>query len=74
MLLVGATAVGIGSAVNYHGTAVFGHALEELAQYMRRHGYRSLSDFRGKALPNGGNGLLSPVPPVQMRSYASANG
>lgn len=57
MLLVGATAVGIGSAVNYHGTAVFERAVSEVKQYMRRHGYRSLDDFRGKALPPGGNGL-----------------
>ncbi len=56
MLLVGATAVGIGSAVNYHGTAVFERAVSEVKQYMRRHGYRSLDDFRGKALPPGGNG------------------
>jgi dihydroorotate dehydrogenase (NAD+) catalytic subunit len=56
MLLVGATAVGIGSAVNYHGTAVFARATDQVKEYMRRHGYRSLNDFRGKALLLGNNG------------------
>ena len=56
MLLVGATAVGMGSAVNYHGTAVFEQAVCELGQYMVRHGYRTLRDFRGMALPGGRNG------------------
>jgi len=59
MLLVGATAVGIGSAVNYHGMAVFEQAINELKAYMRRHDYRSLDDFCGKALPGAGNGLSS---------------
>lgn len=56
MLLVGATAVGVGSAVNYHGTQVFERALDELQQYMRRHSYRSLEEFRGKSLPPKSNG------------------
>jgi dihydroorotate dehydrogenase (NAD+) catalytic subunit len=51
MLLVGATAVGIGSAVSHHGISVFQCAVEEVKQYMQRHGYRSLSEFRGKVLP-----------------------
>ncbi len=57
MLLVGATAVGIGSAINYHGTTVFQDSVSELQDYMHRHGYRSLDDFRGKALPNRGNSV-----------------
>jgi dihydroorotate dehydrogenase (NAD+) catalytic subunit len=67
MLLVGATAVGIGSAVNYHGLAVFKRALEELKEYMGRHGYRELAEFRGQALPGyvpplaGGNGNGSDI-------------
>jgi dihydroorotate dehydrogenase (NAD+) catalytic subunit len=55
MLLVGATAVGIGSAVNYHGIDVFLIAIEGVKQYMCRHGYLSLDEFRGKALPGGNN-------------------
>jgi dihydroorotate dehydrogenase (NAD+) catalytic subunit len=51
MLLVGATAVGIGSAVNYRGMAVFQRVIDEVRQYMRRHGYRSLDDFRSRSLP-----------------------
>jgi dihydroorotate dehydrogenase (NAD+) catalytic subunit len=57
MLLVGATAVGIGSAVNYYGTAVFGNVISKVKQYMCGQGYHSLADFRGKALPGRGNGL-----------------
>lgn len=53
MLLVGATAVGIGSAVNYHGIQVFENIVTELEQYMHRHGYHSLAEFRGRALPAG---------------------
>jgi dihydroorotate dehydrogenase (NAD+) catalytic subunit len=50
MILVGATAVGIGSAVNYRGMGVFGEVAAGVAEYMRRHGYARLEDFRGKAL------------------------
>jgi dihydroorotate dehydrogenase (NAD+) catalytic subunit len=50
MILVGATAVGIGSAVNYRGMGVFGEVAAGVAKYMRRHGYARLEDFRGKAL------------------------
>lgn len=57
MLLVGATAVGIGSAVSYHGIGMFGKAVGELEEYMHRHAYVSLDEFRGKALPGKNNGL-----------------
>jgi dihydroorotate dehydrogenase (NAD+) catalytic subunit len=52
MILVGATAVGIGSAVHLasHGMDVFGEIADGIAEYMRRHGYARLEDFRGKAL------------------------
>lgn len=56
MLLVGAAAVGIGSAVNYHGLGVFAQAIEQVKAYMHRHSYRSLAQFRGKALPIEKNG------------------
>jgi len=50
MILVGATAVGIGSAVTYRGMEVFQKVCEELREYMERHGYRRLEEFRGRAL------------------------
>jgi dihydroorotate dehydrogenase (NAD+) catalytic subunit len=53
MILVGATAVGIGSAINYHGIQVFENIISELKQYMHRHEYHSLAEFRGRALPAG---------------------
>jgi len=49
MILVGATAVGIGSAVYYRGMAVFREVCEELRDYMARHGYSTLEEFRGRA-------------------------
>jgi dihydroorotate dehydrogenase (NAD+) catalytic subunit len=61
MLLVGATAVGVGSAIHYCGIAVFEKTVGELKQYMRRHDYRSLEEFRGKALPGRNNGLSPTV-------------
>ncbi|RLC67439.1 MAG: dihydroorotate dehydrogenase [Chloroflexi bacterium] len=50
MILVGATAVGIGSAVYYRGVEVFHQVCTELRDYMKRHGYRKLDEFRGQAM------------------------
>jgi dihydroorotate dehydrogenase (NAD+) catalytic subunit len=47
MILLGAAAVGIGSAVYYRGINVFHEVCEELTAYMQKHNYRNLSDFRG---------------------------
>ncbi|MCR4406409.1 MAG: dihydroorotate dehydrogenase [Anaerolineae bacterium] len=49
MLMAGATAVGVGSAVYRGGPEVFGRIRDELAEWMSAHGYTSLSDFRGIA-------------------------
>jgi dihydroorotate dehydrogenase (NAD+) catalytic subunit len=49
MILVGATAVGIGSAVYYRGMEVFQKVCQELEDYMERHGYDNLEAFRGRA-------------------------
>ncbi len=49
MILVGATAVGIGSAVHYRGMEVFREVCQELREYMARHGYADLEAFRGRA-------------------------
>jgi dihydroorotate dehydrogenase (NAD+) catalytic subunit len=50
MILVGATAVGIGSAVAYRGIEVFSEVCTEVKEYMERHGYTDLEKLRGKAL------------------------
>jgi dihydroorotate dehydrogenase (NAD+) catalytic subunit len=50
MILVGATAVGIGSAIASRGMEVFQKTCDELQDYMERHGYGGLEEFRGKAL------------------------
>lgn len=49
MLLVGATAVSIGSGIRYRGMDVFHKACEELEQYMQRHGHDTLDSLRGGA-------------------------
>jgi dihydroorotate dehydrogenase (NAD+) catalytic subunit len=50
MLLVGATAMGIGSAVHYRGMEVFRKVCEEMEDYMVRHGYEELGAFRGRGV------------------------
>lgn len=50
MLLVGATAVGIGSAVASRGIDVYQKVCDEVEEYMQRHGYSNLDEMRGKAL------------------------
>ncbi len=48
MIMAGATAVGVGSAVYYHGIEVFAKLRDELADWLRDHG-TSLADIRGMA-------------------------
>jgi dihydroorotate dehydrogenase (NAD+) catalytic subunit len=50
MLLVGATAVGIGSGVFYRGMDIFRKVCDELRDYMAHHGHCRLTDLRGKAV------------------------
>lgn len=49
MVMVGATAVGIGSAVRYRGMQVFRKVCDEVADYMERHGHSDLEALRGQA-------------------------
>jgi len=49
MIMAGATAVGVGSAVYYRGVDVFGEIVQEIASFMIEHGYRTPADFRGMA-------------------------
>jgi dihydroorotate dehydrogenase (NAD+) catalytic subunit len=50
MILVGATAVGIGSAVAHRGIEVFHEVCDGVREYMERHGHENLEELRGKAL------------------------
>jgi dihydroorotate dehydrogenase (NAD+) catalytic subunit len=59
MVMAGATAVGIGSAVYYRGVEVFEEILGEMASFMAEQGYGSLADFRGMA-----HAALSPITPL----------
>jgi len=49
MIMAGAVAVGLGSALYYRGERVFSLVADELCRFMREQGYASLSDFRGIA-------------------------
>ena len=49
MVMAGATAVGVGSAVYVRGPAVFSQLLLELVDCMDEHGYASLDEIRGRA-------------------------
>ena len=49
MIMAGATAVGVGSAVYWHGPEVFGHIAADVAAFMSEHGYHHLAEMRGIA-------------------------
>ncbi|MBC7222949.1 MAG: dihydroorotate dehydrogenase [Anaerolineae bacterium] len=49
MVMAGATAVGVGSAVYWRGPEVFGELLAELREFLTSHGYGSLAEIRGMA-------------------------
>lgn len=48
--MAGASAVQIGSAVYYRGPDVFKHICKEIEQWMKHHGYNTLSEIIGAAL------------------------
>ncbi len=50
MIMAGATAVGIGSAIYYRGVGVFEDILEEMTSFMAEQGYERPADFRGMAI------------------------
>jgi dihydroorotate dehydrogenase (NAD+) catalytic subunit len=49
MIMAGATAVGVGSAVYYRGVEAFAQVLNEMAAWLAGHSYTSLNDIRGLA-------------------------
>ena len=49
MLMAGATAVGVGSAVYYHGMDVFKKIIEEMQEWMKMNECRSLKELIGAA-------------------------
>ena len=49
MIMAGATAVGLGSALHYRGERVFSVIAEELRCFMREQGYTTPAEFRGIA-------------------------
>ena len=49
MIMAGATAVGVGSAVYDHGAEAFGHIRDEMATLMQELGYEGVEEMRGIA-------------------------
>ena len=49
MIMAGATAVGLGSALHYRGEGAFSAITDELRHFMREQRYATLSEFRGIA-------------------------
>jgi len=52
MIMAGASAVGVGSAVYYRGTKVFAKINQEIEKFMKDHQLQNLSEFRGIAHKN----------------------
>lgn len=49
MIMAGATLVGVGSAVYWHGPEVFAQIRQEMVEWMTAHGVRQLEEIRGRA-------------------------
>lgn len=49
LLMAGASAIGVGTAVYVHGPSVFERLAEELRHFMYTHGYARIADLRGLA-------------------------
>lgn len=55
MMMAGASAVGIGSAVHYHGIEVFMKIENEVEEWLRVNGYSSVKEIVGAANSKGGS-------------------
>jgi dihydropyrimidine dehydrogenase (NAD+) subunit PreA len=51
-IALGATTVQVCTAVMHYGFRIVEDMIDGLSQYMDDHGYRTIEDFRGKAVPN----------------------
>lgn len=49
MVMAGATAVGVGSAIYWRGPELFGELLAEVQEFLTSHGYGGLAEIRGLA-------------------------
>lgn len=49
MIMAGATAVGVGSAIYYRGVDVFKKIADEMKEFMKNEGYKNLDEIRGIA-------------------------
>ncbi len=49
MMMAGASAIGVGSAVYYDGVEVFGKIVKEMESLMKKNGYKSVKEIIGRA-------------------------
>jgi dihydroorotate dehydrogenase (NAD+) catalytic subunit len=64
MISVGATAVGVGSAIWYRGENTFALIRDELEGWLSAHGHRCLDEIRGRTLRTPPGAAISNPPPV----------
>ncbi|MBS1252451.1 MAG: Dihydroorotate dehydrogenase B (NAD(+)), catalytic subunit [Anaerolineales bacterium] len=67
MIMAGATAVGVGSAVYYRGVEAFSEILDEMTAWLEEHGYESLDEIQGLAHREPAYGVApspAPIPSV----------
>jgi dihydroorotate dehydrogenase (NAD+) catalytic subunit len=64
MLMAGATAIGIGSALHYRGEGAFSLIGQELCEFMSTYGYHSLAELRGLAHREPSYPLGPSTPPI----------
>lgn len=50
-IMLGATAVELSSGIFFHGTKFISRCIKFLQEFMEKHGYKSVTEFRGLALP-----------------------
>lgn len=63
MVIAGAHAVGVGSALYSRGLNVFREITDGIRDYMQRHGYTRLEDFRGRLVETAPVvGVVAPIP------------
>jgi dihydroorotate dehydrogenase subfamily 1 len=60
-IMCGASAVGVCSAAILQGQSIYGKIADEMASWLTAHGFDSIEDVRGKALPN--------LPPTSRRTH-----
>ena len=73
MLMVGASAVQVCTAPILQGPQFYGNLVEEMEDFMNRHGYETLADLRGLALDKlPGQDQMETIPPTVTEANCTA--